>query len=248
MRENIRLFVELVSRIFPIKGTVIEVGSLRIPGQDDFADLRPFFSNHTYIGCDISPGPGVDRIESAERMSFSDNSVIAVLNIDTIEHIKNPLKAVKEAYRILEDGGMLILSSVMNFPLHCFPSDYWRFTPEGLGVLLEDFPVRVVGAQGYELNPHTVYGIGFKTGAKNVDKIVERVNEFFYKFSSGLKELQRRISEQSSFKYRLIGEIIRLKITGRFIPRSISRLYKNTLYFKVYRDSELLSSFKKEIL
>lgn len=72
MRENVKLFVEVISGVFPVKGTVIEVGSLHVPSQESFADLRQFFPHQTYIGCDITWGHGVDRIENAEELTFKD--------------------------------------------------------------------------------------------------------------------------------------------------------------------------------
>ncbi len=248
MRENVKLFVELVSNFFPVNGTVIEIGSLQVPGQESFADLRPFFPNQTYIGCDIAPGIGVDRIEDAENLKFEDSSANIVLILETIEHLKNPQKAIKEAYRVLKDGGLLIVSSAMNFPVHSYPSDYWRFTPEGIGVLLEDFQIRIIGFQGYELNPHTVFGIGFKNKNEKAQEIIKKGQVFFLNFSSGLRKIQEKISEQSSFKYRLLRKILKLGVFKKLVPLSIFRLYDNSLYLKVYQDSELLSSFKEEIL
>ena len=57
MRESIKEFVKIVSETLPIPEPIFEFGSLQVPGQEGFADLRPIFPNKKYIGCDIREGP-----------------------------------------------------------------------------------------------------------------------------------------------------------------------------------------------
>jgi hypothetical protein len=56
----------------------------------------------------------------------------------------------------------VVLSSVMNFPIHDYPYDYWRFTPEAFKSILKPFSSAFVGFAGTDDFPHTVVGIGFK--------------------------------------------------------------------------------------
>lgn len=44
-----------------------------------------------------------------ERWSFDDNSVGVIIANDVIEHLKSPLHTMKEAYRVLNHGGMLLI-------------------------------------------------------------------------------------------------------------------------------------------
>lgn len=51
----------------------------------------------------------------------------------------------------------------MNFPIHDYPNDYWRFTPNGFISLLSEFQSSFVGSCGAEASfPQTIVGIGFK--------------------------------------------------------------------------------------
>ena len=50
----------------------------------------------------------------------------------------------------------------MNFPIHDYPYDYWRFTPEAFRSLLKPFTSSFVDFAGEGDFPHTVVGIGFK--------------------------------------------------------------------------------------
>lgn len=167
MRSNVKLFVEEISRNFNIMEPIIEIGSFIVPGQEELANLRPIFPNKTFIGCDMRKGNGVDRIENVECLSLEDESISTVLTLDTLEHVENCFKALDEIFRVLKKDGIVIMSSVMDFPIHDYPSDYWRFTPEAFRLLLKKFPIKVIGSQGNPDHPHTVFGIGIKSNDFN---------------------------------------------------------------------------------
>lgn len=160
MRENARALVRAFARAFRTPEPIVEIGALQVPGQEGFADLRPFFPDKTYIGCDLRPGRGVDRIDDAHRLSWPDGSVGTVITVDTLEHVERPFAAMAEIRRVLRPDGMVLMVSVMDFPIHDHPSDYWRFTPAGFQLLLEGFAFRLVGYEGEALKPHTVVGVG----------------------------------------------------------------------------------------
>ena len=91
-----------------------------------------------------------------------DESVGTVLCLDTLEHVEYPRRAMEEIRRILKPDGLVVISSVMNFPIHDYPNDYWRFTPEAFNSLLQDFNRRHSDFAGDEQFPHTVIGVAFK--------------------------------------------------------------------------------------
>jgi SAM-dependent methyltransferase len=163
VRDQVKVFVKLVSETFDVPEPIVEIGSLQVPGQESSANLRPLFYRKKYIGCDLRLGQGVDRIENAETLSFSDATVGTIIMVDTLEHVQRPYKALDEAYRVLREDGILVISSSMDFPVHLYPSDYWRFTPQCFRLLTERFQARILGTIGYPLNPHTVFGLAFKT-------------------------------------------------------------------------------------
>jgi hypothetical protein len=63
---------------------------------------------------------------------------------------------------VLRPGGVVAISSLMFFPIHNHPWDYWRFTPEGFDLILRPFESRLVVPVGYETLPEGVFGIGVK--------------------------------------------------------------------------------------
>lgn len=106
-------------------------------------------------------------------------SIGTVLILDTLEHVEFPRKAIEEAHRILKPDGILVISSVMNFPIHDYPYDYWRFTPEAFKSLLKPFTSSFVDFAGKAIFPHTVVGVGFKGSFTS-----DYTNEFLKRFEA----------------------------------------------------------------
>jgi SAM-dependent methyltransferase len=151
--------VRVFSQTFEPSGPVVELGSFYVAGWEHTADLRPYFPRREYIGCDIRQGPGVDRIENAERLSFADRSVGTVIMCELLPHLPHPDRAITEAWRVLREDGLLVVSVPFDYRLNGFPSDYWRFTTAGLCTLFADFPHTSVFALGPRSKPAVVFGV-----------------------------------------------------------------------------------------
>jgi len=177
MRPSIKKFVKICAETLPIQEPIYEFGSMQVPGQEGFADLRPYFPNMKYIGADMSSGLGVDVVLNLHNIDLPSESVGTVISCDTFEHVEYPRKALSELYRILKPGGILIISSVMLYNIHAAPNDYWRFTPEGFKSLLSEFDFSYVDWNGKEENPHTVIGVGIKKEF-SFDKLISRRDEW----------------------------------------------------------------------
>jgi len=163
MRDNIKGLVAWLSETLgDLDGIVLEAGSFQVKGQEGYADLRPFFHGKLYIGIDQRLGPGVDSIQDIHSLGIKTRNCSWVICLDTLEHVKNPLKTVDELKRVLTSPGILLISSVMDFPIHEHPSDYWRFTPQIFFEMLSGLDARAVLYQGDPRKPHTVIGIGAK--------------------------------------------------------------------------------------
>ena len=170
MRQSVKDYLVRVLGRFPVLEPIYEIGSYRVEGQEEFADLRPFFPGKVYVGCDMRKGLGVDRIEDVHSLKIRDDSIGTVLIFDTLEHVENVHQAMKEIHRVLEPGGMVILSSVMKFPIHDYPSDYWRFTPKAFELLLKPFALYEVEFDGDPQFPDGIYGLGVKEKKKPLFK------------------------------------------------------------------------------
>src|SRR5207247_792573 len=135
---------------------VVEFGALQVePGQD--ADLRPLFAGRPYLGTDLRPGPGVDRVEDLRALTLADGSVGTALCLETLEHCEDPFAAGRELARVVADGGVCLVSTPLMLGIHGYPNDYWRFTPEGLRV--GGRTVREHAARGSGVNAAFLIGL-----------------------------------------------------------------------------------------
>src|SRR3989344_8358827 len=62
-------------------------------------------------------------------------------NNEVLEHVKNPFEVEKEFWRVLKQGGILILTTRFIFPIHDAPSDFWRFTKYGLKMIFSKWEI-----------------------------------------------------------------------------------------------------------
>jgi SAM-dependent methyltransferase len=189
MRQNIKNFAKIISETLPVMEPLYEFGSLQIEQQIGFSDLRPLFPQKEYIGCDMRQGPGVDKILNLHDIELPEESAGFVLCFDTLEHVEYPHKALKEIHRILKPDGIAVIGSIMDFPIHDYPYDYWRFTPEAFKSLLKPFSNKFVGFQGNKLFPHTVIGIGFKGKMPALNKFTLKYNQWQRNDLKSIKQL-----------------------------------------------------------
>ncbi len=163
MRDHNKAFCRLVAETIDCPGPVFEFGSYQVEGQEGYANLRALFPGKEYVGCDMRPGPGVDRVEDVTAIRMADGSAGTVLCIETFEHVFEVRRAFDEVFRILRPGGVFVITSPLNFRIHGYPDDYWRMTPSCLRRMLEPYGARVSGYQGYQAFPHTVMGLAIKS-------------------------------------------------------------------------------------
>ncbi len=174
--------------------TIYEFCSFQVPSKVDFADLRPLFRHKEYVGCDMREGIGVDKILNLHDIDLPAESVGTVLCFDTLEHVEYPRRAMEEIHRILKPHGVAIISSVMNFPIHDHPYDYWRFTPEAFKSILKPFSNSFVGFAGNKKFPHTVVGIGFKGETPSLSEFSNMYNNWQKKQKSSIKQLVKAVT------------------------------------------------------
>jgi len=151
--------LERLSKAVDLPEPVVEFGAARAAGQAHLPPLKSLFPGRDFTGTDMSPGLGVDHLQDLHTLGIRDGSVGTALLIDTIEHVEHPRRALTELARCLKEDGVLLLTSHFFFPIHKFPSDYWRFTAEGIDSLLDGFGRSHAIEAGLQLFPHTVLGL-----------------------------------------------------------------------------------------
>jgi len=91
----------------------------------DYIDMKKIGVNHNFIG-DI------------ESIPQKDNTYDAIINTQTLEHVKNPQKVLKEFHRILKPGGKLFLTAPGCWGVHYAPNNYFTFTEYGLELMFKE--------------------------------------------------------------------------------------------------------------
>ncbi len=190
MRSTIRKLVERLDGALALPEPIYEFGAFQPSGQESRA-VRELFANRDYVGADMREGPGVDRVLDLEALDLPDDSIGTAISLDTFEHVQRFWKASSELHRVLRPGGYLLLCSVMYFPVHDYPSDYWRFTPEGFRALVEPFESVFVESAGLRDFPHTVVAVAVKgpVGDETAHRIRRELALWKRRDAQGWKEI-----------------------------------------------------------
>lgn len=183
MQPFLRDFVADAVALLAPPDPVVEFGALQVEtGQD--ADLRPLFAGRPFVGTDLRAGPGVDRVEDLRALSFGDGSVGTAVCLETLEHCEDPFAAGRELARVTAPEGLCLVSTPFLLGIHGYPQDFWRFTPEGMKVVLGGFAHVWTGAFGDPEAPLAVVAIA-RHGAPLGDVSLPRLQGWQARFESG---------------------------------------------------------------
>jgi SAM-dependent methyltransferase len=131
-----------------------------------------WFPRQRYTGVDLAIGDSawnysnLDAVCDLTALPFPDRCFDAVLNVVTLEHIREPAAALREMARILRPGARLLLIVPFEWEVHQDPHDYFRFTKYGLEYLLQGAgyvhpDIRPVGGYFRLLSRHLLNGMRF---------------------------------------------------------------------------------------
>lgn len=111
-------------------------------------------SGSTYLALKIFPDALIVDASYPEvsvlNLPFDDATFDAVVADQVLEHVEgNPFEVFKESCRVLKVGGVFVSASPFLYPIHAYPSDFWRFTPAGLSILARDCFSEVIEVGGW---------------------------------------------------------------------------------------------------
>jgi SAM-dependent methyltransferase len=108
--------------------SVLDYGCGNKPYQMLFSEK---FAN--YVCADL-PGNGEAEviIRGDGTLPSADNTFDCVLSSQVLEHVIDPALYLREAFRVLKPRASLIISTHGWWAYHPDPSDYWRWTIDGL--------------------------------------------------------------------------------------------------------------------
>lgn len=97
------------------------------------------FVSKLFAGVTYEVAPNAPVVDLHDLSQYPENAYDFVVLDEILEHVERPWLGVEEVRRILKPGGCLVTSSPFMIAEHKVPRDYWRFTKDGLAVLLSDF-------------------------------------------------------------------------------------------------------------
>ena len=165
MRQSVFNYIKWVIEGIPFEEPILDTCAGWEPNY-----YQSLFPGKRYVKQDFQDfdPPCIDIICNICNMSpIPDESFGLVLNLESLEHISNPQKAIDEIHRVLRPNGLLILTTVMHFKIHRYPKDYWRFTPHGVELLLRRFKILDCTLEGSEEWPIGIWATAQKTSSQD---------------------------------------------------------------------------------
>lgn len=106
----------------------------------------------------------IDYNYDIHDLKFKDEEFDIVVCNAVLEHVENPIKAIKELHRVLKKDGLMWVEVPLNQPYHPSPNDYWRVTWSGMKIWMKDFTEIAGGhCRSYK---SSIYNIIFFFGQK----------------------------------------------------------------------------------
>jgi SAM-dependent methyltransferase len=116
----------------------LEVGSRDYGSTPDLAALFP---GRRYVRVDATAGQRVDVVLDLTAPFEVVDAALGGARFGTIfclsvlEHCADPFQMARNLEALLAPGGRVVVSVPFAWQFHGYPSDYWRFTHEGVGRL-----------------------------------------------------------------------------------------------------------------
>jgi SAM-dependent methyltransferase len=118
-------------------------------------DIRSLIDGKLY-NQDISTGlhnANIDILSPLHQIPVADGFFDAIICNAVLEHVENPDEVMNEFYRVCKPGGVLYLCVPFIQPEHLDPTDFQRYTIDGLRRLVRQHGFEVVQSDGV----HSVY-------------------------------------------------------------------------------------------
>jgi SAM-dependent methyltransferase len=108
------------------------------------------------LNIDLAPNSDIDCCALAEQLPFFQEAFVLIVSQETLEHVQYPYHAVREIYRVLKRDGVFYLQVPFIIGYHPGPTDFWRFSREGIRELVEQAGFHVEET-GIAVGPGTGY-------------------------------------------------------------------------------------------
>lgn len=149
------LLHKTIAHIAPrLSGKCLDVGSEAKKSR--YYGLLTNISSYTSLDLEARHNP--DIVGSAEDIPLADNTYDSILCTQVFHRIPHPAKAMGELNRVLKKDGQALISTACHtrYGGRGIDYDYWRITPAGMKLLLEEAGFEVIEIVGAGTGVFTV--------------------------------------------------------------------------------------------
>jgi SAM-dependent methyltransferase len=134
-RESVLSAVRRFADGLPPEARVLDIGAGDAP-------YRELFDRCEYVTVDWANSPhedanDVDITTSIDNLPIDDCTFDAVLSTQVLEHVLAPVDVLREAHRVLREGGALLITAPFVWEEHERPFDFQRFSSAGVSHALQ---------------------------------------------------------------------------------------------------------------
>ena len=119
-----------------LHGPYLEVGSKDYGSTQELESV--LVNKGEYVRVDMQDGPRVDVVADLARPFEEIDAALGgrrfgtIFCLSVLEHCAQPFRMAESLTRLLGAGGKIVISVPFAWRFHGYPSDYWRFTHEGV--------------------------------------------------------------------------------------------------------------------
>ena len=125
------------------KVKVLDIGSYSVNGN-----YKELFKGTQveYVGLDITEGPNVDIAvkDPYSWIEIPDESFDFIISGNAFEHIEYPWLTIKEIFKKLKWGGFVCILAPFRLGEHRYPTDCYRYYPDGFRALAKWGGLKVI--------------------------------------------------------------------------------------------------------
>jgi SAM-dependent methyltransferase len=179
IREDVQAFVLGATETFALRGPVYQFGARPEGTSDEVGPLNKCFSRTDYLVCQFDEGVQLGRLP------FPDGAAQTVLWVGALGRTFDTEQAANQMRRIVAPGGALLICAPVEGPVREGGSGSCEVAACRVQRLLAPLQLTLLGWQGVDGLPHTVYGLGFKPPITGT--ILGGVSRFLERFQQRLE-------------------------------------------------------------
>jgi SAM-dependent methyltransferase len=127
-------FLEKYSKYF--NGHLVDLGCGEAPYKEYFLQFAD-----SYTGVDWTKTQHNSKADVVSdlnvKIELDDEVADSIITLSVMEHLYEPQVFLNESYRVLKEGGTIVLQVPWQWWIHEAPHDYYRYTPYGLKYMFE---------------------------------------------------------------------------------------------------------------